>query len=170
VPVHDWRDVASRIQPKNSVCENRNGSHQGTNAPKSAWCISFVFLAASAGFAPWREPACARQRFAHTFRPAGPIRPRRIRPTIVSVTVYAKEGIHRDREHALHLLDQLTPAQLAAVVHLMETMVPPDEDRDTLSNAESKTCAEADEWLKHHPPISISQRLMGYTLMPSSEL
>jgi N-acyl-L-homoserine lactone synthetase len=29
-----------------------------------------------------------------------------------------------DRESAHHLLDQLAPAQLAAVIHLMETMVP----------------------------------------------
>ena len=37
-----------------------------------------------------------------------------------------------DREHAHHLLDQLAPAQLAAVVHVTETMVPDEEDRDTL--------------------------------------
>jgi hypothetical protein len=57
-----------------------------------------------------------------------------------------------DRERAHQLLDQLAPAQLAAVVHLMETMVPPDEDRDTLSNAERKAIAEADEWFEHHQP------------------
>jgi len=58
-----------------------------------------------------------------------------------------------DREHAHHLLDQLAPAQLAPLVHLMETMVPPEADRDTLSNAESKAITEADEWLKGHPSI-----------------
>jgi len=69
-----------------------------------------------------------------------------------------------DREHAHHLLDQLAPAQLAAVVHLMETMVPPEEDCDTLSNAESKAIAEADEWLKHHPPIPHEEILADFGL------
>jgi hypothetical protein len=52
-----------------------------------------------------------------------------------------------DVQHAHHLLDQLGPGPLAAVVHLLETMVSPEEDRDTLSNAERKAVAEADEWL-----------------------
>jgi hypothetical protein len=51
------------------------------------------------------------------------------------------------------LLQQLGPGQLAAVVHLLETMVSPAEDRDTLSNAERQAIAEADEWLKHNEPI-----------------
>ena len=33
-----------------------------------------------------------------------------------------------DIQHAHHLLDQLGPGQLAAVVHLLETMVSPEED------------------------------------------
>jgi hypothetical protein len=57
-----------------------------------------------------------------------------------------------DIQHAHHLLDQLGPGQLAAVVHLLETMVSVEE-RDTLSNAERKAVAEADEWLKHNQPI-----------------
>jgi len=40
--------------------------------------------------------------------------------------------------------------QLAAVVHVMETMVSPEEDGDTLSNAERQAVAEADEWLKQN--------------------
>jgi hypothetical protein len=72
-----------------------------------------------------------------------------------------------DREHAHHLVDQLAPAQLAAVVHLMETMVSPDEDRDTLSSAESKAIAEADEWLKHHPPIPHEEILTDFGLTPA---
>ncbi|HTQ56147.1 MAG TPA: hypothetical protein VMI94_16880 [Bryobacteraceae bacterium] len=58
-----------------------------------------------------------------------------------------------DIQHAHHLLDQLGPGQFAAVVHLLETMVSPEEDGDTLSDAERKAVAEADEWLKHNPPI-----------------
>ena len=80
------------------------------------------------------------------------------------MTVYANEGMHMDREHAHHLLDELAPAQLAAVVHLMETMVPPEEDRDTLRNAESKAIAEADEWLKHHLPIPHEEVLADFGL------
>jgi hypothetical protein len=69
-----------------------------------------------------------------------------------------------DREHAHDLLDQLPPAQLAAVVQLMETMVPREEDRDTLSPAEGKAIAEADEWLKHHPPIPHEEILADFGL------
>jgi len=57
-----------------------------------------------------------------------------------------------DIQHAHRLLDQLGPGQLAAVVHLLETMISPEE-RDTLSNAESKAVAEADEWLQLNQPI-----------------
>ncbi len=68
------------------------------------------------------------------------------------------------KEHAHHLLDQLPPGQLAAVVHLLETMVSPDEDGDTLSNAERKAVAEADEWLKHNQPIPHEEVLAEFGL------
>lgn len=58
-----------------------------------------------------------------------------------------------DIQHAHQLLDQLGPGQLAAVVHLLETIISPDEDSDTLSTAERKAVAEADEWLTHNQPI-----------------
>ncbi len=57
-----------------------------------------------------------------------------------------------DKQHAHNLLDQLGPGQLAAVVHLLETMLSPEE-RDTLSGAERRAVAEVDEWLKHNKPI-----------------
>jgi hypothetical protein len=66
--------------------------------------------------------------------------------------------------HAHDLLDQLGPDQLAAVVHLLETMVPPEEDRDTLSNAEHRAVAEADEWLKHNQPIPHEEVLADFGL------
>jgi hypothetical protein len=69
-----------------------------------------------------------------------------------------------DIQHAHHLLDQLGPGQLAAVVHLLETMVSPEEDRDTLSNAERKAVAEADEWLKHNQPIPHEEVLAEFGL------
>jgi hypothetical protein len=58
-----------------------------------------------------------------------------------------------DKQHAVELLDRLGPGQLAAVVHLLETMVSSEEDSDILSPAEAKAIAEADEWSKHNEPI-----------------
>jgi hypothetical protein len=66
-------------------------------------------------------------------------------------------------EHAHDLLDQLGPSQLAAVVHLLETMVS-REDGDTLSNAERKAVAEADEWLKRNQPIPHEEVLAEFGL------
>ena len=68
-----------------------------------------------------------------------------------------------DIQHAHHLLDQLGPGPLAAVVHLLETMVSL-EDRDTLSNAERKAVAEADEWLQHNQPIPHEEVLAEFGL------
>ena len=69
-----------------------------------------------------------------------------------------------DRRPAHDLLDQLAPDQLAAVVYLLETMVPPEEDRDTLSHAERKAVAEADEWLKNNEPIPHEEVLAEFGL------
>jgi hypothetical protein len=70
------------------------------------------------------------------------------------------------KQHAYHLLDQLGPGQLAAVVHLLEAMTSPVEDGDTLSNAERKAVVEADEWLKHNQPIPHEEVLadLGLTM------
>lgn len=69
-----------------------------------------------------------------------------------------------DIQHAHHLLDQLRPGQLAAVVHLLETMLSPEEDDDTLSPAEAKAIAEADEWSRHNEPIPHEQVLAEFGL------
>jgi len=69
-----------------------------------------------------------------------------------------------DKQHAHHLVDQLGPAQLAAVVRLLETMVLPDEDADTLSHAERQAVAEADEWLRHNQPIPHEEILAEFGL------
>ena len=69
--------------------------------------------------------------------------------------------MNADREHAQHLLDQLAPDQVAAVVHVMEVMLDPlarklaaapleDEEIDA---EEERTAAQAREWLKHNPPV-----------------
>ena len=71
-----------------------------------------------------------------------------------------------DKQHAHQLLDQLGPGQLAAVVQLLETMISPDEDGDTLSNAERKAVAEADEWLKHNQPIPKEDRHTHIHVVP----
>jgi hypothetical protein len=68
------------------------------------------------------------------------------------------------KQHAHHLLDRLAPGQLAAVVHLLETMVLPEEDGDTLSDTERKAVAEADEWLKHNRPIPHEEVLAEFGL------
>jgi hypothetical protein len=69
-----------------------------------------------------------------------------------------------DKQHAHELLERLAPGQLAAVVHLLETMVPPEEDSDTLSNGERKAIAAADEWLKHNRPIPHEEVLAEFGL------
>jgi len=69
-----------------------------------------------------------------------------------------------DKQHAHRLLDQLGPGQLAAVVHLLETMVSLDADGDTLSNAERQAVAKADEWLKHNQPIPHEKVLAEFGL------
>ncbi len=69
-----------------------------------------------------------------------------------------------DRQQAHRLLDQLGAAQFDAVVHLLETMVSPEEDAGTLSNAERKAVAEADEWLKHNQPIQHEEVLAEFGL------
>ncbi len=68
-----------------------------------------------------------------------------------------------DKQHARELLDRLAPGQLAAVVHLLETIVLPEED-DTLSESERKAIAEADEWLKHNKPIPHEEVLAEFGL------
>ncbi len=69
-----------------------------------------------------------------------------------------------EKQHAHELIEQLPPDQLAAVVHLLKTMVSPEEDRDTLSKAERQAIAEADEWLKHNQPIPHEQVLAEFGL------
>jgi hypothetical protein len=66
-------------------------------------------------------------------------------------------------EHAHELLDRLPPSQIAAVVHLLETMVSAEDD-DTLSESDLKAIAEADEWLKHNKPIELEEILADFGL------
>lgn len=68
------------------------------------------------------------------------------------------------KQHDHKLPDQLGPGQLAAVVHLLEIMVSPDDDGDTLSNAERQALDEADDWLKHNKPIPHEEVLAEFGL------
>ena len=67
---------------------------------------------------------------------------------------------------AHELLGQLNPGKLAAVVQLLEVMVHNDdiEDSDTLSTAEARAIAEADEWSKQNKPIPQEQVLAEFGL------
>jgi hypothetical protein len=67
-----------------------------------------------------------------------------------------------DKQHVVALLDRLGPGQLAAVAHLLESLIA--ENRDTLSAAECKAISEADEWLKHNQPISHERALAEFGL------
>jgi hypothetical protein len=77
-----------------------------------------------------------------------------------------------NKQHALELLERLEPDQLAAIVHLLETFLDEngipteEEDSASLSDAELKAIAEADEWLKHNQPIPHEEVLgeLGLTM------
>ena len=68
------------------------------------------------------------------------------------------------RQHVHELIDRLPAPQLTAVAKLLESMVSPYEDCDTLSDAEHKAVAEADEWLKHNHPIAHEEVLAEFGL------
>jgi hypothetical protein len=73
-------------------------------------------------------------------------------------------AVAADRHHAHRLLDRLGSGQLNAVVRLLETMIAPDEDGDTPSNAGRSAIAEADEWLKHNQPIAHEEVVADFGL------
>ena len=65
---------------------------------------------------------------------------------------------------AHELIGHLGPSKLAVLVPLMELMIHDDEDSETLSPAEAKAIAEADEWSKHNLPIPHEQVLAEFGL------
>ena len=62
-----------------------------------------------------------------------------------------------DKQHAIELLDRLEPGQLAAVVQLLETIVPRDEEDEAISVEEEATVARSKEWFRHHEGIPFEQ-------------
>ena len=70
--------------------------------------------------------------------------------------------LQQERRQAHALIDLLPPAKLGAVRNLLEVFL--DEDSDTLSPAEAKAIAEADEWSKHNQPIPHEEVLAEFGL------
>jgi len=68
----------------------------------------------------------------------------------------------QERRQAHALLDLLPPAKLGAVRNLLEVFL--NEDSDTLSPAEAKAIAEADEWSKRNAPLPHEQVLAEFGL------
>lgn len=67
-----------------------------------------------------------------------------------------------DKQHAHDLLERLDPNQLAAVVHLLETIVPLEDE--PVSDDDRRAVAEADAWLKDHGPIPNEEVLAEFGL------
>jgi len=70
--------------------------------------------------------------------------------------------LQQERQQAHALIDLLPPAKLGAVRNLLEVFL--DEDSDTLSPAEAKAIAEADEWSRHNDPIPHEKVLAEFGL------
>jgi hypothetical protein len=70
--------------------------------------------------------------------------------------------LQQERQQTHALVDLLPPAKLGAVRNLLQVFL--DEDSDTLSPAEAKAIAEADEWSKHNEPLSHEQVLAEFGL------
>lgn len=68
----------------------------------------------------------------------------------------------QERQQLHSLVDRLPPARLGAVRNLLEGIL--DEDRDTLSPAEAKAIAEAEESSKHNDPIPHEEVLAEFGL------
>jgi hypothetical protein len=79
-----------------------------------------------------------------------------------------------DLQHARQMLSHLAPAQIAAVVHLMEVMLDPVSraladapiEDEEISEEEEKAVAESREWFKHNPGIPFEQVVaeLGFTM------
>ena len=70
--------------------------------------------------------------------------------------------LQQERRQVHSLIDLLPPAKLGAVRNLLEVFL--GEDSDTLSPAEAKAIAEADEWSQHNEPIPHDQVLAEFGL------
>ena len=79
-----------------------------------------------------------------------------------------------DRQHAHHLLDQLGPGQLAAVVHLLEVMTDRETasihdapiDDEPVTEEEERAVAASKEWFKNNQGIPFEEVVteLGFTM------
>lgn len=71
-----------------------------------------------------------------------------------------------DKQHAVELLDRLGPGQLAAVIHLLETMVPLEEEDEEISAEEEAAVTRSKEWFQHNEGIPFEQVVtdLGFTM------
>ena len=75
-------------------------------------------------------------------------------------------------EHARRMLSYLAPDQVAAMVHLMETMLDPLSrklamtpiDDEPFTKEERQAVAEAEQWLKDNGPIPLESVLADFDL------
>lgn len=70
--------------------------------------------------------------------------------------------LQQEQEKVHALIDLLPPAKLDALRNLLEAFL--DDDGDTLSPAEARAIAEADEWSKHNDPIPHEEVLAEFGL------
>ena len=79
-----------------------------------------------------------------------------------------------DRQHAHHLLDQLGPGQLAAVVRLLEVMTDRETasihdapvDDEPVTEEEERAVAASKEWFKNNQGIPFEEVVteLGFTI------
>ncbi len=83
-----------------------------------------------------------------------------------------RQDTNDDLQHAQELLSHLAPAQVAAVVHLIEVMLDPGSraladaplEDEEIGEDEESALAEAREWLKHNKPIPHEEVLADFGL------
>jgi hypothetical protein len=81
-------------------------------------------------------------------------------------------GLTNEKQQAHELIERLPPAQLTAVVGLLEAILEPVSraitnaplDDEPESDEERRAVAEAKEWLRHHPGIPFEEVLADFGL------
>jgi hypothetical protein len=84
-------------------------------------------------------------------------------------------GLTDEKQQAHELIERLPPAQLAAVVGLLQAMLDPVSraianaplDDEPESDEERRAVAEAKEWLQRHPGIPFEEVLAEFGLTPN---
>jgi hypothetical protein len=82
------------------------------------------------------------------------------------------QDLPHEKQQARELIERLPPAQLAAVVGLLQAMLDPVSraianaplDDEPESDEERQAVAEAKEWLKRHPGIPFEEVLGDFGL------